>query len=82
MIGIQHQKVSLREAERGKSVAIQIDAGKTIQYGRHFNHSDLLYSRLTRDSIDMLKELFGDELKKDKELLLLIVKLKKILNIQ
>jgi translation initiation factor 5B len=34
-------------------------------YGRHFDHKDELVSRMTRQSIDMLKENFRDELSKD-----------------
>jgi translation initiation factor 5B len=82
VIGIQHQKQSIKEAERGRSVAIQIDAGKTITYGRHFDHTDLLYSKVTRNSIDLLKELFPTELKNNHDLLVLLVKLKKIFKIQ
>ena len=34
-------------------------------YGRHFNHTDELVARMTRPSIDAMKEFYRDELQKD-----------------
>lgn len=78
-LSIQHNKVSVNEAEKGKAVAIQIDSGKTITFGRHFDESDLIYSKMTRNSIDLLKQNFQDDLKKDD--IVLIQKIKKVLMI-
>ncbi|RYG40485.1 hypothetical protein EON68_04185, partial [archaeon] len=50
------------------SVAVKIVQGEgqqLIQYGRHFDQSHTLYSRITRTSIDLLKENFRDEMTKD-----------------
>ncbi|KAL0481547.1 translation initiation factor 5B [Acrasis kona] len=71
---IEHNKVKVEEAEKGKAVSIQIDSQKI--YGRHFDHTDQLLSKVSRNSIDKLKDLFGDTLKARKDLLLLIKKLK------
>jgi translation initiation factor 5B len=63
----------------GQSVAMKIQAVSSQEssrlYGRHFDHKDELVSRITRESIDMLKENFRDEL--GKEDWRLVVELKK-----
>ncbi|KFH07767.1 putative translation initiation factor IF-2 [Toxoplasma gondii VAND] len=48
--------------------------------GRHFDAKNKLVSRLTRDSIDCLKEHFRDEMSKDDWKT--VIHLKKILGIQ
>ena len=64
---------------RGRAVAMKIQPGTATEssrlYGRHFDHKDMLVSRITRQSIDMLKENFRDEL--GKEDWRLVVELKK-----
>jgi len=49
-------------------------------YGRHFDLNDLLYSKMTRDAIDILKENYKDELSKE-DWMLIRDKLKKIFSI-
>lgn len=49
-------------------------------YGRHFDHTDELVSRVSRHSIDLVKENFRDELGKDDWVLML--KLKALFGIQ
>lgn len=66
----------------GPSVAIKIEHASyepARLFGRHFIESDLLYSKITRQSIDILKETFRNDLAKDDWAL--VVKLKKIFNI-
>ncbi|KAG2386561.1 hypothetical protein C9374_002305 [Naegleria lovaniensis] len=78
---IEHNKQPVKEAEKSKQVAVSIDSGgKNIAYEKHFDHNDLLYSKISRRSIDLLKELYP-EIKDNKNLLVLIKKLKDILNI-
>ncbi|KAK5974753.1 IF-2 domain-containing protein, partial [Trichostrongylus colubriformis] len=48
-------------------------------YGRHFNHEDILVSRITRESIDACKTYFRDDLSRNDWQL--IVELKKLLDI-
>ena len=48
-------------------------------YGRHFDHNDAIVSRITRESIDVLKAMFRDEMSKDDWRL--IIRLKKVFNI-
>ena len=64
------------------NVAIKIsnESNPTLTYGRQFDHTHSLYSKLTRPSIDALKEFFKDEV--SKEDWLLVVKLKKVFDIK
>ena len=48
-------------------------------YGRHFNHEDILMSRITRESIDIVKEYYRDEMtKQDWQLMIELKKLFKV----
>ena len=66
---IELNKKSVDVAKAGQSVAIKIQPGSTEEgmrmYGRHFNHTDELVARMTRPSIDAMKEFYRDELQKD-----------------
>ena len=77
VIGIQMNKMDVKLGKKGQSVCIKIDneINPNITYGRHFTHKELLYSNLTRKSIDLLKEFFKNELSRDD--VSLIMKLKK-----
>ncbi|RWS28934.1 eukaryotic translation initiation factor 5B-like protein [Leptotrombidium deliense] len=75
-IEINHKQVE--SARRGQEVCIKIehvggDAPKL--YGRHFDHEDMVVSRISRESIDALKEYFRDEMTKSDWAL--IIELKK-----
>lgn len=56
-------------AHAGQSVAMKIEACNTEQgsriYGRHFDHTDHLVSKISRESINALKAHFADEMSKD-----------------
>lgn len=69
-------------AKKGDEVCVKIEAkpgefSKT--YGKHFTHEDVLVSRISRQSIDICKEYFRNELQSSDWHL--IVELKKILHI-
>lgn len=68
-------------ARKGTSVAVRIvnESNPNITYGRQFDASNMLYSTLSRASIDALKENFKDAL--ETEDWRLVVKLKKVFNI-
>jgi translation initiation factor 5B len=68
-------------ARKGTSVACKIvnESNPTMTYGRQFDASNMLYSNLTRASIDALKTHFKDQL--ETEDWRLVVKLKKVFNI-
>lgn len=56
-------------AKPGDSVAMKIEGENADErqrlYGRHFDHTHSLVSRISRESIDALKEFFADEMTKD-----------------
>merc|ERR1711862_371228 len=68
-------------ARKGASVAAKIvnEGNPTLTYGRQFDATHMLYSTLTRESIDALKLNFKDAL--ENEDWRLVVKLKKVFNI-
>ena len=73
----------LEQVKRGgPSVAIKIEHASyepARLFGRHFTESDPLYSKISRQSIDIVKENFRNDL--SKEDWALVVKLKKLLSI-
>ena len=79
VVGIQINKQDVKLGKCGQSVCIKIDnqSNPNIQYGRQFEGKDLLYSNLSRTSIDLLKEYFKKDM--SKEDISLLVKLKKLI---
>jgi translation initiation factor 5B len=79
VISIQSNKQDVNIAKTGQSVCIKIDnaSNPSIAYGRHFTHKDLLYSNITRASVDVLKEYFKKDLSKSD--IALLIKLKKLI---
>eukprot|EP00884_Botryococcus_braunii_P012838 jgi/Botrbrau1/21555/Bobra.174_2s0055.2 len=79
---LNHKPVE--KAVKGDMVAMKIEATKPEEssrlYGRHFDFKDMLVSRMTRKSIDLLKLHFKDELSRDDWKL--VVKLKRVFNIE
>jgi len=61
------------------AVAIKITNDGSVQYGRHFDDTCQIVSLITRDSIDLLKESYRDDMTKDDWMT--VVKLKKALGI-
>jgi len=58
-----HKEVST--AVKGDDIAVKIEQAANDQeyyYGRHFTHTDKLVSRISRDSIDLLKKHFREEM--------------------
>jgi len=51
-----------------------------LTYGRQFGHEDLLYSKITRKSLDALKLFFEEEVRNTHTFALLL-KMKKVLGI-
>mmetsp|Transcript_29073 Transcript_29073/g.72845 ORF Transcript_29073/g.72845 Transcript_29073/m.72845 type:complete len:931 (-) Transcript_29073:481-3273(-) len=77
----EHKAVDV--ARVGDMIAMKIDSTNATEssrlYGRHFDHTDELVSKLTRKSIDLLKENFRDEMTKPDWQL--VIKLKKVFQI-
>ena len=72
----------VKKGAGGAGVAIKIEQPvheNPKTYGRHFDDKDEYYSRITRNSIDILKESFRKDMAKEDWAL--VVKLKKILNV-
>lgn len=80
---IEKDKKPVDQARQGQSVCVKIqpDTNQThIAIGRHFESTMELYSSITRDSIDQLKENFKDEMtNQDWQL---IIQLKTLFKIQ
>ncbi|XP_046461821.1 eukaryotic translation initiation factor 5B-like [Daphnia pulex] len=80
-IEVNHK--AIETARKGQEVCIKIsptpgDSPKL--YGRHFDHTDLLVSKISRESIDACKEYFRDDLQKpDWQLMVELKKLFQIL---
>lgn len=75
-----HEEVAI--AKTGEEVCIKIEntTGEAPKlYGRHFTHEDALVSRITRDSIEVCKAYFRDDLSRADWTL--VVQLKKLLDI-
>lgn len=75
---IEKNNKALTEAKMGNEVAVKIE-GSNYVHGRHFDKGDYLISYQTRESLDIIKEHFREDLTDvDKKLLF---KLKGLLNI-
>eukprot|EP00835_Amoeboradix_gromovi_P003652 NODE_250_length_12902_cov_0.423182.p1 type:complete len:923 gc:universal NODE_250_length_12902_cov_0.423182:4553-7321(+) len=74
-----HKSLEYVRDSRG-GVAIKIESTEPRQFGRHFTEKDVIYSCITRQSIDVLKDTFRDTV--EKEDWQLIVKLKQLFNIK
>uniref|UniRef100_A0A8C6YBM8 Eukaryotic translation initiation factor 5B n=1 Tax=Naja naja TaxID=35670 RepID=A0A8C6YBM8_NAJNA len=79
-IEINHKQVDV--AKKGQEVCVKIEPipGEAPKmYGRHFEATDILVSKISRQSIDALKDWFRDEMQKSDWQL--IVELKKVFEI-
>jgi len=81
VVSIEQNGKEQQTARKGASVAVKIvnESNPNITYGRQFDSTNMLYSTLTRQSIDALKANFKDTL--EKEDWKLVIKLKKVFNI-
>ncbi|XP_017491905.1 PREDICTED: eukaryotic translation initiation factor 5B-like [Rhagoletis zephyria] len=79
---IEHDHKALESARKGQEVCIKIDHTSSDApklYGRHFDLNDILCSKISRDSIDVMKEYFRDDLEKSDWQLM--IELKKLFQI-
>lgn len=76
---IEREHKEVDRAKKGASVAVRIDNESSITYGRQFDHKHKLVSRLSRASIDALKENFRNDLQKEDWQL--VIRLKKVFDI-
>lgn len=71
-----------KEVDKGNTndeICIKVSSDKNILLGKNFTKDDTLISKLTRDSIDLLKRDYRDDM--EKKDWLLVIKHKKLLNI-
>lgn len=80
IVSLEHNHKAVEKATKGQTVAMKIQSQIALEatrmYGRHFDSRDEIVSRVTRRSIDLLKEHFRDELTKDDWALLVQLKKK------
>ncbi|XP_026984623.1 eukaryotic translation initiation factor 5B isoform X2 [Sagmatias obliquidens] len=79
-IEVNHKQVDV--AKKGQEVCVKIEPipGESPKmYGRHFEATDIIVSKISRQSIDALKDWFRDEMQKSDWQL--IVELKKVFEI-
>lgn len=81
VISIENDHKSIQIAKKGMSVCIKVENEENsgINYGRHFTHEHNLFSKISRESIDIIKQYFKDDLNKDD--IKLLSKMKKIFEI-
>ncbi len=71
---IEKDRKPVDEAKAGQAVACKIDAVTSILFGRQFDHTYPLYSRVSRKSIDAIKDFFKEDLSKEDWQLLIRLK--------
>ena len=77
-IQLNHKNIPV--AKKGSpSVAVKIEAPNQPLYGRHLDEKDILYSHISRLTIDTLKKFYREEVSKEDWHLL--VNLKKVFNV-
>jgi translation initiation factor 5B len=75
---LNHKKMEI--AKKGSpSIAIKIEGPNQPLYGRHLDEKDVLYSHISRVTIDTLKKFYREEVAKEDWHLM--VNLKKIFNV-
>ena len=62
VVSIENNHKEVQLAKKGMNVAIKItnESNPTITYGRQFDHTSALYSKINRQSIDALKDFFKE----------------------
>jgi|SaaInlStandDraft_7_1057024.scaffolds.fasta_scaffold05408_4 translation initiation factor 5B len=79
IISMQKNNEDVEYGKQNDEICIRMDNPNGLLYNRHFDYKDILYSNITRESIDILKKDYRDKMvKKD---WLLVIELKKIFNI-
>ncbi|ELP95003.1 eukaryotic translation initiation factor 5B, putative [Entamoeba invadens IP1] len=82
VIGIENNNKPVEVGKVGEEVCIKIEPfsqSSIYTYKKHFDSKDLLYSKISRESLDLLKTRYGKDLTQDD--IQLLVELKKTFNI-
>ena len=82
VISIQNDRKDVGIGKKGMEVCIKVenDINPSIEYPRHFTHELELFSKISRESIDLIKVYFRDDISKDD--VKLLSKMKKIFGIE
>lgn len=76
--GIREVENEIETADKGKEVAIKValtaDMTTTAEYNRHFNHTNLLVSKISRRSIEAVRTHYRKDITKDQAKLLKMLK--------
>jgi translation initiation factor 5B len=80
VISIQKNNTDIELADQGDEVCIRLDNPNYLSYGRHFDNKDTIISKLTRESIDILKKDYREEMAKEDWML--VIELMKDLDIE
>jgi translation initiation factor 5B len=80
-IEMNHKALDVAPKAAEVAIKIETDQGEGQRsFGRHFDEKDELVSKISRQSIDAIKESFRDQL--SKEDIILLSKLKKLFTIE
>lgn len=77
--GIRSNDKDIEIGKKGMEVCIKVENNDNIAFDRQFSHKNKLFSSISRNSINVLKEHFSDEITKDDAQL--ISKIKSILGL-
>jgi translation initiation factor aIF-2/yIF-2 len=77
--GIRSNDKDIEIGKKGMEVCIKVENNDSIAFDRQFSHKNKLFSSISRNSINVLKEHFSDEITKDDAQL--ISKIKSILGL-
>lgn len=71
---IQNNNKDVESATPGSEVGVKIHNPNNMQFGRHFDKGTVLKSRITRDSLNVLKKLYLNELTVSMKALIIALK--------
>jgi len=82
VIAIENNRKDVTFAKKGTSVSVKIsnESNPSQMYGRHFDDKHPIYSKISRQSINALKEFFKTDVTKEEWILL--KKMKKVFDIE
>ena len=70
VMSLEVNRKAVEQVKAGQSASVKIDAVTSVVFGRQFDHTYTFYSRVSRRSIDALKEFFKEDLGKEDWILL------------
>ena len=74
VLSMEKDRKPVDKVAAGNVASVKIDAITSVMYGRQFDHTYTFYPRITRSSINAIKDFFKDDMSKDDWTLLLQLK--------